>query len=189
MSCERGPDLAAYVLGALEPTDRVGLERHLAGCQSCRQELTELAGLPGLLGRLTAAEAERSLPQPAPEGLDRLLARAAAHRSRQRVRRRHRLLAVAAVVVLAGAGAGIGVAVQPGSTPSRVVTATQGDVHATARLRPAAGGTAVELRLSGVDAGEHCQLVAVGRAGQRADAGSWVASYDGAAGIRGVTAI
>jgi anti-sigma-K factor RskA len=35
----RRDDLAAYVLGALEPGEAAELERHLAGCESCRTEL------------------------------------------------------------------------------------------------------------------------------------------------------
>ncbi|MCL9762191.1 zf-HC2 domain-containing protein [Frankia sp. AiPa1] len=44
--------LGAYVLGALDPADRSVVEHHLAGCADCRAELSSLAGLPGLLGRL-----------------------------------------------------------------------------------------------------------------------------------------
>lgn len=49
---------AAYVLGALSPTDRRAYERHLAECAACRSAVAELAGLPGLLGTLTPAHAE-----------------------------------------------------------------------------------------------------------------------------------
>jgi predicted anti-sigma-YlaC factor YlaD len=48
---------AAYVLGALTREDRHRYERHLRGCPACRRELVGLAGLPGLLRRLTEAEA------------------------------------------------------------------------------------------------------------------------------------
>ena len=32
-------DLAAYMLGALEPGEAAGFERHLAGCEHCREEM------------------------------------------------------------------------------------------------------------------------------------------------------
>jgi hypothetical protein len=48
--------LGVYVLGALEPGERAVTEAHLAGCPACRDELVLLAGLPGLLGRLSLAE-------------------------------------------------------------------------------------------------------------------------------------
>lgn len=36
---ERRDELAAYLLGALEPGEVAGLEQHLAGCEECRVEL------------------------------------------------------------------------------------------------------------------------------------------------------
>jgi anti-sigma factor RsiW len=45
------------VLGALTPAERYRFERHLSGCPACRDELVWLAGLPGLLRRLTEAQA------------------------------------------------------------------------------------------------------------------------------------
>lgn len=50
-------EVGVYVLGALTPVDRHRVERHLSCCPACRDELARLAGLPGLLGRLTEAEA------------------------------------------------------------------------------------------------------------------------------------
>jgi anti-sigma factor RsiW len=41
------------VLGALSPRERHRFERHLRGCPACREEVVGLAGLPGLLARLT----------------------------------------------------------------------------------------------------------------------------------------
>jgi hypothetical protein len=49
---------AAYVLGALSPSDRRAYERHLAECDTCRSAVAELAGMPGLLSSLTSAHAE-----------------------------------------------------------------------------------------------------------------------------------
>ena len=37
---------------SLSPTDRLEFERHLPGCERCRRSVAELAGLPGLLGRV-----------------------------------------------------------------------------------------------------------------------------------------
>ncbi|KQU67604.1 zf-HC2 domain-containing protein [Phycicoccus sp. Root101] len=48
---------AAYVLGALSGSERAEYEEHLSGCLSCRTAVAELAGLPGLLGQLSPAEA------------------------------------------------------------------------------------------------------------------------------------
>ena len=59
---------AAYVLGALSPADRRAFEIHLKGCAACAGSVGELAGLPGLMSRVSldqlTAEAE-----PLPETL------------------------------------------------------------------------------------------------------------------------
>lgn len=189
-SCGRQGDLAAYVLGALEPAERSAFEAHLPSCERCRAESTEFAGLPGLLGRLSAADAAAvSTPEPADDeaALNRLLAHVAA---RRRARRRRNLLSVAAaVVLLAGAGAGIAAGVSGSAGGGREISATQGAVHATVRLDGSAAGTEIALDLQGVRPDEHCRLVAVAKDGSTADAGSWVARYDGWAGVHGVTSI
>lgn len=68
MTCQESVSLGAYLLGALDGGERSALERHLAGCPRCRDELVQLAPLPGLLRRTpfeelseTAAAAEESL--------------------------------------------------------------------------------------------------------------------------------
>jgi anti-sigma factor RsiW len=63
-------ELGVYVLGAIGAADRSAVESHLAGCADCRNELAELAALPGLLGRVTADEAE-SLVLPPDDGCGR----------------------------------------------------------------------------------------------------------------------
>jgi hypothetical protein len=48
---------AAYVLGALSTEDRRAFERHLSTCAECTAAVAELAGLPGILGKLSADDA------------------------------------------------------------------------------------------------------------------------------------
>ena len=48
---------AAYVLGALSPADRREYEEHLASCPACQAAVSELAGIPGLLGQVSPADA------------------------------------------------------------------------------------------------------------------------------------
>ena len=70
--CGFGYDDAAYLLGALTPTDRAAYERHLPGCVHCRTAVAELSGLPALLARLDPATLPDSAGlsnQPAPVGL------------------------------------------------------------------------------------------------------------------------
>jgi anti-sigma-K factor RskA len=44
---------AAYVLGALSPADRREFEEHLKGCAACASAVGELAGLPGLMSKVS----------------------------------------------------------------------------------------------------------------------------------------
>jgi predicted anti-sigma-YlaC factor YlaD len=57
--------LGVYLVGAIEPADRAAAREHLARCAACREELAGLAGLPGLLGRVPAAEASGFSPDEA----------------------------------------------------------------------------------------------------------------------------
>jgi anti-sigma factor RsiW len=57
-SPERGTDAytlwdAAYVLGSLSSADGREFQAHLSGCPSCRECVSELRGMPRLLGQLT----------------------------------------------------------------------------------------------------------------------------------------
>jgi predicted anti-sigma-YlaC factor YlaD len=51
-------ELGVYVLGVIAIADRIAVDAHLACCADCRAELAQLAGLPRLLSRVTADEAE-----------------------------------------------------------------------------------------------------------------------------------
>ena len=94
---------AAYVVGALSPADRAAYEEHLRGCEQCRESVSRLAGLPGLLALTTADYIEQAGP-PVPETLlPGLLARvAAARRHRRWVMAGVLAAAVAVVVALTG---------------------------------------------------------------------------------------
>jgi len=99
MSCQFVHDDGAYVLGALSPTDRLDFERHLADCDECTRAVREVAGLPGLLGRVDASVLEHPLLDvPVPATLLPSLSREV-----RRTRRRRAFLtaslAAAAVVV------------------------------------------------------------------------------------------
>ena len=95
---------AAYVLGALSPTERTAFEAHLRTCPACAGAVTALAGLPGLLAKVPVEDVTDPVAAPVPQTLlPRLLREVAARR------RRHRWVtgltaAAAAVVIATGAG-------------------------------------------------------------------------------------
>jgi hypothetical protein len=104
---------AAYVLGALSTDDRRAYERHLGTCAECTAALAELAGLPGILGKLPAEDAVALLTTASPIDdthlLDRdhvpgLVQRLAATTRRRRRIRFGMIGAAVAVVALATVG-------------------------------------------------------------------------------------
>src|SRR6266705_1922865 len=128
--------LGVYVVGAIDPAERARVDSHLSTCPDCREELAGLAGLPALLGRVPAADAERlilhsaevkDLEEPPDELLGSLLRRVAERRA---VRRWRSLGAAAAAVVIALAGGAAGARIlNPGShVPGPVQPASRVEV-------------------------------------------------------------
>jgi hypothetical protein len=182
--------LGVYVLGAAEPAERALVRMHVAWCRDCREELSALAGLPGLLRRVPADEAERffaskadaagqaDLAGPADplagSALPRLLSRTA------RTRRIRRWQAAAATAAAVAAATVSGVAASggfggPGSIPWETFSARNAVtlVSATVRYAPAPWGARVEVRVRGIAPGTPCQLRVTGPLGQIRIAGSW----------------
>jgi hypothetical protein len=56
---------AAYVMGALSPSDRRAFEVHLETCERCRQAIAEIAPTIGLLARIDRTRAESLAAEPA----------------------------------------------------------------------------------------------------------------------------
>lgn len=87
MSCPFAQDDAAYVLGSLSPAERLDFERHLATCEDCTRSVGELAGIPGLLGRIEASVLEHpSGDEPVPDTLLPALSREVRRARRGRTR-------------------------------------------------------------------------------------------------------
>lgn len=146
------PDVAGYVLGALEPDESKAFAEHLGGCAECRREVADLASLRMLL--------DQALPGPAlPDGLaERTLAAVGAQAKHRpipiRRPRRARLLPAVGTAVVAGAVAlGLVVAAQPSGPAHRDIplVAPDGTPSATvARLHRDPEGIVVELDVDGL---------------------------------------
>ena len=98
MNCRFDQDAAAYVIGALSPSERLDFEKHLGGCDECTRTIRELAGIPGLLGRVEPSVLEHPVaegPRPVPDTLLPTLSR------RVRGARRRRALIAAGVAAAA----------------------------------------------------------------------------------------
>jgi hypothetical protein len=157
------PEAGAYILGALTPAERADYADHLAGCPYCQREVSELAGLPGLLARAQAPAQEESAVESAVESAGEPSVEpavepdpvpAALHAVR-RHRMRRRVLTAAAVVLVGGAAFGGALAVNraPSATAPRalpvVLQAVGGTpVTASAGLTDTSWGTVINMRCS-----------------------------------------
>jgi Putative zinc-finger len=184
-------ELAVYLLGAIEPADRSVVDRHLADCAGCRDELAGLAGLPALLRRVSPQEASalaeddastsRRENLPSGPALRHLLTGAG------RDRRRHvrtRVATAAAAGLVAGAGVITGwhladpATQRPAaSAPAWSVPARAGDprtgVSATVRYAATAWGLQLSVQVTGIPVGTACELDVISRQGQVTTAGGW----------------
>ena len=175
--------LGVYVVGAIDPAERSLVDTHLDTCRDCREELSGLAGLPALLGRVPLAEAQRlvgegsaipEMAEPPAEILNGLLERVAA---RRRVRRWRSVLALAAAVAIAaGAAAGAVSALKPATAPASadMVSGTSAGVAAQISYSPTQwGGTVMHVGVLGAAPGTHCTFWVIGPGGTRSVAATW----------------
>ncbi len=201
--CEFAYDDGAYVLGALAPADRAAYERHLVDCPACQQSVSEIAVLPGLLGRLDPASLEQFLPAPENPRVPELLDAARERRRRERQANRLRYavtgLAAAAFALVVGFGVAMTLPGQPGTSPVAQVRMVE--------MEPVAGTVPVhaEIGLTGTDWGTqvtmHCGyderagyaqahaflLVAHAADGTKEQIGSWRAAPGDDLRITGAT--
>ncbi|MBT2502326.1 anti-sigma factor [Curtobacterium sp. ISL-83] len=143
---------AAYVLGSLPPDERLEYERHLETCDRCAATVAELAGLPGLLGKLPADQAiEIAEPDGRPDTRSESTLASVTHRVRHRRRRRRVLVAATAGLALVAAvlgGLAVGTAGERNGTVQAAPTAsttTSADRYAMV----GAQGLDVDLAVSG----------------------------------------
>jgi anti-sigma-K factor RskA len=183
------PDLAGYVLGALDPAETAAFEQHLAGCDACRAEVRELQGLPALMEQAAP-------PVEVPPGL-RERTFAAVEQAAAGSRRRGpllRLAAVAAAVVIALVG---GVVVSQsggrGEVTELVLAASAGQPgRATAELRQVEDGVVIDMEVTGLapnqaDSVYECWFVGPGdtlEQPNRVSAGTFRVGADGRASLR-----
>jgi hypothetical protein len=183
---------AAYVLGALSPADRREFEDHLKDCAACASSVGQLAGLPGLMSRVSVEQLTAEVEAP-PETLLPSLARAV---RRERGRRRLAVgatAAAAACLIAVGAMSlnGTGPLARPSvASPSSASSGTANlalsaviptPVTARARLVDMAWGTRIDLTCAYNPKGQFpaggfpYALVVIDRSGDAQQVASWKA--------------
>lgn len=217
MRCPETRSIGAYLLGALDPHEHLEMEQHLTECAICRQELVEVAHLPGLLHRLTLEDvtsqtaAQNLGPMFQPDihvgrlpGATALIelaslpdATTAITLARSWLKghlTRSRSVLVAAIigmVLIAGAIAGLA---EPGQHASSVVTTwsatdAAGGIDTTARLASQPWGTDIRLRMADLPPGQTCKLVVHARTGAAETAGWWSTNYEAHLSVPASTSI
>jgi len=146
---------AAYLLGSLTSAERREFELHLEGCESCSAAVAELAGMPGLLSKVPAAEAAelRADPETASLVPDTLLPRLVRAVRRRRVGARVFASAGGALGLAAAAALAIVLVLPvtiPGTTQPTAETISlrqvvQSPLRASIRLVSQPWGTRVEM--------------------------------------------
>jgi anti-sigma-K factor RskA len=181
--------LGVYVVGAIDPAERSLVDEHLGTCQSCRDELAGLAGLPAMLSRVPAEDVARmagsvvSLPEhhePSPELLNSLLRKVA---TRRRTRLYRGLVSVAAAAAVAAGGTAA--VLNATSTAAPEWSAASGmnpatNISAVVKYTSEGSGTEMRVRVSGIKPGTTCQFWIIGANNKPVAAGSWTvepASY------------
>jgi Anti-sigma-K factor rskA/Putative zinc-finger len=184
-------DVAAWVMGALDPEDRATFAIHLETCSSCREEVRVLQPVRGWLGvAAPPIELPPGLRAKTVQAVEQAVERAAAldHRRGLRVR----LLAAAAAVVLIGTGAAVTAVRARDPRPSVTIALRApgtGTAHGQAVGHDTAAGWSVALSVGGLPPlaeGEHyeCWYAGADNAPGHPDlisAGSFEVGPDGSA--------
>jgi hypothetical protein len=189
-------DIDGYIVGSLDPDMLLAVEQHLATCEECRDEVRSLREVQELLASVPVEAFLEGPPDDADILLQRTLRQMRAEESGS-TGRRTRWAAAAGVI---GAAAALCVGVLVGRTTAdapQVVAEAPAPVSAspevpgtrfasahdpttgarlTVRVVPAAGWVRVNAAVTGIPAGQACQLIVVSRDGHRETAGSWLVS-------------
>jgi hypothetical protein len=188
-------DVGAYALGLLDEDDRLAFEAHLLRCRSCEVELSELSGVASALTGLGPVETAPPLRERPAEVIDLLRRKQAADR---RTRRSTFLIGVAASIALVVGGLTVGAQFgDQSATPPAAHSAQMGPAeqfYAMGTPLPGVGadgvsgglvleskgwGTHAALELSGVKGPLECELVAVGKNGERRIMMGWAVPTPG----------
>jgi anti-sigma factor RsiW len=181
-------ELAAHALGLLDPREAAAVQAHLATCSQCRREYFDLRETSQLLEEVPPEMFLEGPPHPDAEPVLQRALWQVRGESRSRRGRRRVVLAVAAVVTglaLAGGAAVVARLTAPDTSIAGPVApgtvSVQGDdgaVRLAADLTPAKGWVKLTAHVSGIPAGERCEVVVVGKDGSQEVAGSWLTGSD-----------
>ena len=160
--------LGVYVVGAIDPAERVLVDEHLGECPQCRDELAGLAGLPAMLSRVPAADVERmsfepsglpDMTEPSAELLNSLLRKVSVkHRSRLW---RGAVAVAASAAIAAGAATAATELARSSSHVNDVASGANAQTHVAAIVDYAPtpwSGTEMRVQVTGIQPGTVCRF-------------------------------
>jgi anti-sigma factor RsiW len=161
--------LGPAALGLLTTPEQEQLDRHLAGCAACREELAALTGVAARLGDLDASAA---LAEPS-RTADAVLSRVG--RERRRAGRLQAVVAAAASVAVLLAGLVTAGTLGGSDVPlEAVAVSSSGDVQARADLVAHTWGVEIKLVAAGLEAGAPYTVQVVTAEGDVVEAGAFL---------------
>jgi hypothetical protein len=174
--------LGAAALGVVDPVEEIGLRAHLDGCAACRAELRELTAVAEALSAVSVTSILSAPPEPSGALAGRVLARVAEEREAKHRRRTRRVAAgVGALAAIAAAVTVILVALGGGAgTPAnQIVMKGPNGAVARATLTAQPVGTAIDVKVSGLDPHEYYWLWLTGEDDEhRMGAGTFTGSRE-----------
>jgi anti-sigma factor RsiW len=176
-------DIGALAIGRLDDDGRSRLEAHLEECPTCQADVRDLATVADLLADLDVPVEPRVMEEPPPQLLDSILTEV--HRERWDARRRRRRRAwVATAGALAAAIVALVAIVfargDSGSSADQLAfTKAPPGARVTGTIKPAANGSVVTLRGSGMPKNAHFTVWVARADGIKHKAGDFAPGQDG----------
>ena len=176
-------ELGPYLLGQLDPEEELRIAALVAECPSCTAEVHSLRPVVAALA-LTSSSAEPTqsvtpTPPPPPPGLEGVLSTVRRERAQRRGTSWRVTAAAAVVALVVGIGGTVAVLRDSSDDGRSYALAGQGTAHGSAVCWERDWGTAISLRVAGLEPGEPYGAWMEDRSGDRVPAGTFTATSDG----------
>jgi predicted anti-sigma-YlaC factor YlaD len=176
MNCSFAHDDAAYLVGALTPPERRAYEDHLTNCPECTRTVQQIAGLPGLLSKVSVADVVGHTLELPDSVLPSLLASVRRER-RRRVWTLAALGVAAGFLALVGGLAGRNTDTQPPPVATQLAPVGAIPIQASVQLAALPWGTGIDLSCTyptGYGTSDQTyQLIAIDQAGAEQQVATW----------------
>ena len=176
-------ELGPYLLGQLDPREEQRIAALVAECPSCTAEVHSLRPVVAALALTSSAtDPTRSVtptPPPPPPGLDGVLSTVRRERAQHRGTSWRVTAAAAVLALVVGIGGTVAVFRDGSEDGHRYALAGQGTARGSAECWERDWGTAISLKVAGLEPGKPYGAWMEDRSGDRVPAGTFTATSDG----------